>query len=740
MHNRFIDTKDLMASAKFFEAYSRFNEEENRFEDWNEAVDRVMNMHKQFYKDKLTPDLLNEIDFATTAYKNKKVLGAQRALQFGGDQILKKHTRAYNCSATYVDRTEVFGQIFWVLLCGAGVGLSVQKHHIEKLPRLLPRTKQPKAYIIEDSIEGWASALDVLMSSFFEGGGKYPEYAQRKVYFDYSKIRLKGSFISGGFKAPGPEGLRDALNLIENILNEVAFQKRKLKPIEAYDIVMHSSDAVLSGGVRRSATIVLFSLDDNEMMKAKTGNWFIENPQRGRSNNSVVLIRNQVTKEQFAEIFKSIKEFGEPGFAFFDSTEFATNPCFEIGLYPQYEGVSGFEFCNLTEINGGASNTEEEFYEQCKAASIIGTLQAGYTDFDFLGEITKKIVEREALLGVSITGFMNNPHILLDEKILRKGAKIVKETNRRIAKMIGINPAARTTCVKPSGNASVLLSTASGIHGDHSKRYIRNVQMNKLSDIVNLFKETNPYMVEESIWSKSGDDVVLSFPSISKEGSIYKKDLYGVKLLEKVKLVQQSWVEEGTNVELCVDPKLRHNVSNTISVDDWDSVEEYLFENKQYFAGVSMLPASGDKDYAQAPFTEVLDEDEIVNAYGAASLFASGLIVDALSVYGNLWTAVDSVLFNNIERSVHEEAKEHVLKNDWNRRFMKYAATYFDGDLKKASYCLKDVYNLHKWYKIQNNFKDISWEGALKAKEYVDINTMGASACVGVKDGEGCAI
>lgn len=740
MHNQFLDTKDYMANAKFYESYARYDHEKNRYETWDEAVDRVMGMHKTKYKDKLSDELLQEIDYASKLYKQKRILGAQRTLQFGGDQILKKNARLYNCTSTYIDREEVFGQIFWFLLCGAGVGFSVQKHHIAKLPKVLPRTKQPKLYVVEDSIEGWASALDVLMSSYFETGGKHPEFLGRKVYFDFSQIRKKGAFISGGFKAPGPEPLRDALNIIENIMNEVAHQKRKLKPIEAYDIIMHASDAVLAGGVRRSATIVLFSLDDFEMMNAKIGNWFETNPQRGRSNNSVVLIRDQVTREQFAQIFKSTKEFGEPGFAFFDSTEFATNPCFEIGMLPQIDGKSGFQGCNLTEINGGKCDTEEEFYEACRAASIIGTLQAGYTDFEFLGPVSEAIFRREALLGVSITGFMNNPTILLNEEILRKGARIVKETNKKIAKMIGINPAARTTCTKPSGNASVLLSTASGIHGENSPLYIRNVQMNKQSEIAELFMSSNPYMVEDSIWSKNKTDIIISFPVVSHPSSLFKQELLGVKLLEKVKLVQQSWVEEGTDEDLCVDKRLRHNVSNTISVDDWNAVEKYLFENRNYFAGVSLLSVSGDKDFAQAPFTEVLTTEQIVDQYGPAAMFASGLIVDALSAYGNLWTAVDSVLYDSVERSVHEEAKEHVLKNDWNRRFVKYALTYFKGDIKKASYCLKDVYNLHKWYKIQNNFTPFSWEGVLTEKEYTDINTMGAAACVGVKDGEGCAI
>jgi ribonucleoside-diphosphate reductase alpha chain len=335
--NHLVNTRKLLADTKFFDAYSRFDDKKNRYESWAEAVNRVMGMHALKYSKNLmiSPELSDLMHEAGEAYKEKLVLGAQRALQFGGEQILKNNMKLYNCTSTYIDRARAFGEIFWALLSGSGVGFSVQKHHVAKLPAIQERKKQPKTFVIEDDIEGWADSLLVLLSSFFVGGGTHPDYEGRRVYFDKHKIREKNAFISGGFKAPGPEPLIKALDKIEHMLQGLVLKGiYKLEPIHVYDIIMHVSDAVLSGGVRRSATICLFSPNDNEMMNAKTGNWFIDNPQRARSNNSVVLIRDLTTREQFTEIMKRTKEFGEPGFAFFDSTEFATNPCFEIGMYP----------------------------------------------------------------------------------------------------------------------------------------------------------------------------------------------------------------------------------------------------------------------------------------------------------------------------------------------------------------------------------------------------------------------
>jgi len=728
---QFVDTRDFLSQTKFYEGYSRFIENEGRYETWDEAVDRVIEMHDQNYMNS-NNELSEYLEEARTAYKEQRVLGAQRALQFGGEQLMKHQMRMYNCTSSYVNRPEFFGEVFYILLCGAGAGFSVQKNHIKKLPKIQNRTKQAKGYIVEDSIEGWASALDVLMSSFFVGGGKHPDYEGRRVFFDLSQIRPKGALISGGFKAPGPEGLRRSLDKIEHLLQGIVIDSKDpidLKPINAYDITMHAADAVLSGGVRRSATICLFSPDDEEMMNAKTGNWFMDNPQRGRSNNSAVIVRNETTPEQFGKIMESVKQFGEPGFVFVESKEHTTNPCVEIGMYPQINKKSGWQGCNLTEINGGKCNTEEDFYKACRAASILGTLQAGYTDFKFLTDTSKLIFDREALLGVSITGWMNNPKILFNEKILEKGAQIVKEVNREVSKIIGINAAARTTCVKPSGNASVLLQTASGIHAEHSDMYIRNVQMNKESEITQAIMKTNPYMVEESVWSAGGTDVVVSFPILPNKGSMYKDDLLGIKHLELVKKAQKHWVEAGTNEDLCADKGIRHNVSNTIIVDDWDEVEKYVFENRHSFAGISFLAMSGDKDYNQAPNTAVITADKMVKKYGNAAVFASGMVVDALKCFNNLWDACATA--KGFGDDISLESSENALKNDWIRRFNKFADNYLGSDAVLAEHCLKDAYLLHKWNKIQSTLKTIDWKKDITEKKYTDVDTLAAAACAG---------
>lgn len=635
-----------------------------------------------------------------------------------------------NCVFSYADRPAFFGEAFWLLLSGCGVGFSVQRHHVAKLPQVANRTKNPKIHVVDDSIEGWATAVDVLLSSFFENGGKHPEYRGHRVYFDLSKIRPKGAKISGGFKAPGPDGLRLALDRIEHLLQGIVIRKKAvpLSPIQVYDIVMHVSDATLSGGLRRSAAIAIFSIDDEEMATAKTGNWFEENPQRARSNNSALILRNSITRDEFAKLFTKVREFGEPGFIFAESTEHGYNPCVEIGLYPVDEetGKTGWEACNLSDINGSLCDTKEAFFAACRAASILGTLQAGYTNFKFLDPVSKKICDREALIGVSINGWMSNPKVLFDEANMREGAQIVRLVNEEVAKLIGINPAARATTTKPSGNSGVILKTPSGIHPDHAPMYFRNVQMNMMSEVATLICEKNPHMVEPSVWSANFTDYVISFPIVAKEGSLYKDDMLGVKHLEYVKKAQQNWVEYGTNVDRCVEKSLRHNISNTIVVDDWAQVETYLYDNRFYFAGVSLIPLTGDKIYNQSPYTKVLTHEQIVAEYGVGAMFASGLIVDALNVFDNLWDACRYDTFGSGDTDA--------MKADWARRLNKFAVNYFEGDKLKTEYCLKDVYLLHKWEKIQKTLEDIDWIKELKEKKYIDINTTGAAACSGVSE------
>jgi len=1408
--------RDLMAEAKFYESYARYNELADRYETWEEAVDRVMSMHRDYYADFMCPELEELIDFAEKAYKEKKVLGAQRALQFGGEQLLKHHARAYNCTASYADRPEFFGEGFYLMLCGAGIGFSVQHRHIDRLPDIKERTGPADTFEVPDSIEGWAQAVDVLLSSFFVDG-VHSEYEGKKVYFDLSNIRPRGAYISGGFKAPGPEPLRRALDNIEHLIKKrIMGGFTRLRPIDVYDIVMYYADAVISGGVRRAATICLFSPDDEEMMRAKLGNWFVDNPQRGRSNNSVVLKRDKVTYREFKSIMDLVKDYGEPGFVFTEDEDIVFNPCVtadtsvmtdkgprlvqdligvpftavingtkykttekgfwctgtkkvyklgtdhgysikatgnhqiltkergwvelgklkigeeiclnehnnlswldnqddeekgwllgslvgdgtfaneknallcywgeemhlmenaksflekhfktyqefnptstyidrmrisssklaeyakqfgvipnnkipnhsleeqsssfyigylrgffdadgsiqggqkkgvsirlsqvnlealeqvqrmllrlgivskiyknrkpegkyllpnghggldyyncktvheliiskiniikfyniigfstnhkqerlkniiaaykrapnkekfvtkvtsiellgeelvydvtvpgadcfdangliahnccEISLYPQTKtGESGWSLCvsgdtklitktgievikecvnlnkqieiwngeswsavtpiqtgenrnlyrvtlsdgsfldctenhkwliknrfqksfrevstldlkdiiatekyvvstprffmdgaegltelnaynygfvlgdgsikkdrsqnnihakihensgkdlidfkntvalsesvnnlgtkyttlkflgldqnltlklkankglpkevfewnresilefiagwadadgsqaskgiriygeennirdcqlllskvgicssvnkmasagtyvdsinvyrkqdvwyvqitktidipckrlicnnaeeakfkgknqvvksveklsglhntycfeekelhqavfnnvltkqcNLTEINGAKATSAEAFYNQCQAAAILGTLQAGYTNFKFLNEESYRIITDENLLGVSITGWMNSPDILFDKEILKNGAEVVKATNRIVAEILQMNPAARTTTVKPSGNASVLLGTTSGIHGEHAPRYLRNVQFNKETEIAKLFKEVNPCMVENSVWSQNGTDICVSFPVVSNPKSVFKKDLLGIKQLKYVKLAQQYWIEYGTNVALCTKPYLRHNVSNTITVDDWDEVTDYVFDNREYFCGVSFLAASGDKEYPQAPFTEVLTLEQITNKYGPEALFTSGLIEAGLVAFSdNFWLACSTAVGKGLDLT--EETHANILRRDFVRRFNKFAKKFKSKE--DCINCLKDVYNFHKWWKIQKNAIDINFLETLKAKEFVDIDTLGAQACSG---------
>lgn len=726
-----VDLRSIMSQTKFYEGYSRWDDVKGRYESWDESVTRVMEMHREFYKEEMSSELSQLIDEAESLYKLKYALGAQRALQFGGDQLIKHQMKMYNCTSTYADRPAFFNELLYILLCGAGAGFSVQKHHADKMPSIAERKKQAKGWVVEDSIEGWADALGALMSSYFVGGGVFPEMEGRKVYFDITHVRPKGAMINGGFKAPGPEPLRRALDKIEHLIQtRILKGEYRLRPIDIYDIAMHAADAVLAGGVRRSATICLFSADDEEMINAKTGNWFMDNPQRGRSNNSAVIVRDEITRSEFDNIMASIKEFGEPGFYFVDDKDMTTNPCVEIGMYPQIDGVTGWQGCNLTEINGSKCTTKEEFFKACRAGAIMGTLQAGYTDFNYLQDTSKKIFDRESLLGVSVTGWMNNPDVLLDADIQKEGAEIVKRVNKEVASLVGINQAARTTCVKPSGNASVLLETASGIHAEHSPRYIRHIQLNKETEVGQLLAKTNPYMVEESVWSSNNSDYCIGFPIISPEGSLYREDLYGKALLEKVKLVQQNWVEAGTNEELCAHPKVRHNVSNTVTVlpEMWKEVEDYVFANRHSFAGISFLAGMGDKDFAQAPMTEVLTENQIVSKYGKASLFAAGLIVDTRKAgFRDLWEA--TMIAQTPPEYMEGEVSD--MRAEWIRRFKKFADNYFIKDQKEAEYCLKDVYLLHKWTKIQQNLSPIDFVSQLEVKKFTDVDTIGSAACVG---------
>lgn len=731
--------KDYVFTSK----YSRYIPEKMRRETFPEAVERVIDMHRRHFASKGI-DVEDLLQVCEQAMKQKMVLGSQRAMQFGGEPILRKHARIYNCTTSYCDRPRFFQEALWLLLCGCGVGFSVQTHHITKLPGIAKPGAANATYVIPDTIEGWADALGVLLSSYFSTRQPFPEYAGTTVQFDYTQIRPKGRPISSGMgRAPGPEPLRRSLEKIRELLDKrLAEGHTRLRAIDAYDILMHASDAVLSGGVRRSATICLFSPEDDEMATAKTGNWFTENPQRARSNNSAMLLRDKTPREQFAKLMKSVKEFGEPGFVWTDHLDMTFNPCAEIGLYPQIDGVSGFAFCNLCEINMGIVDNKEKFEAACRAAAILGTLQADYTDFGYLGEVSTRIAKREALLGISMTGMMENPDVAFDADLQREMAALILEVNAQVAKRIGINPAARTTCVKPAGTTSSILGTSSGIHPHHAKRYFRRAQANEDELLVDFFRAQNPKAVEKSVWNPNGTDVVLTFCIQASPNALTKRDVDAVELLRKVKLTKENWIDAGKRPELCAQPWLSHNVSNTISVKDseWASVEDFIFENRHAFAGVSLLPEGGDLDYPQAPFCEVLSGDEIVAIYGVGALFASGLIVDGLQAFDdNLWAACDCVLGRgeNLEKPTAKiypkrvyEAIEGVreAKLDWLRRARKFAQNYFGGDTLKMTRCLKRVDACKLWEDLNRTDTPVDYTQLIERQDNTTVTQTVACA------------
>lgn len=1164
--------------------YSKYLPEKKRRENWIEITERVFGMHQTKFKELLenNEDLREEFEFAKKMFKEKRVFGSQRALQYAPGPILSHASRIFNCCATYIDRPKVFGEIFYMLLSGCGVGFSIQNKHIDRLPKISKYTSSQRyktyTYVIEDSIEGWAGAVDALFNSYFNEDNKldFP-------VFDYGLIRPNGAYITGGFKAPGPESLYKTIEIIKDKLDKIIEKdgSRKLSSLECHDIVCHIADAVISGGIRRcwakgsmvytknglkpietvnvgdevitsdgtykkvtntfdqgkqdtlkvitedgefyatpnhrmavyknlyeyewkeikdltnddllvslrreiegtktelpsftynkpfrsttskdiiipeltediawwlgelcgdgyiklinsndytgglvscafhisqmeqakkfanlyklfglenisiyinetencirvnkksnqlalylsswlkqpktiiripscilkanksiklafiggvmdadgsvstgkhqhicstiyyefakdlqnlmyscglstrlkehirskkdrllhptwkkiyklyiitndskkfihdipnlykkpnvtgyekkcesfpikwakssqssyikstygnnsiknithsqlvkhdenynekiapvkviriepyknietydievedkheffcegylshnSALISLFDKTDNEMINSKLEPyWWDNNPQRMRANNSVILKRNETNKKEFELIFDKIKSFGEPGFVFVDDIDVLTNPCSEISLVPMtYDNdgnhiESGFACCNLSEIIGSKCKTEEDFYNACRAASFLGTLQAAYTDFKYLSPASKEIADRDALIGVSITGMMDAPDLLFDPKVQKKGASIVKETNEKISKLIGINVAKRTTCVKPSGTSSIIGLTSSGIHPHHSRRYIRRVQALNNEFCFNYFKNVNPHAVEVStVASRDNNTSAILFPCEVKQGSITKNQISAIEFLEKIKITQNNWIKFGVNKNI-ENNNIQHNISNTILVkpDEWEGVKDFIYDNKASFGGISLLASSGDLDYIQAPFTTIFTPSQIVTKYGDGSVMASGVICSALEAFNDdLWSACSDVLYdkdytedynnflknhtNNImiEDDISEDEaikKATRLANNmfepkikWIAQAKQFAFRYFENNIKEMCYCLKTVHCWKMWCDLNRNWTQVNWDNAIEDSEVqVNINELAAQSCQGGK-------
>lgn len=577
-------SQKILSDITVFMKYAKFQPELNRRETWEELVTRNKEMHQRKY-----PQIKDEIEEVYKMVYDKKVLPSMRSLQFGGKPIEISPNRVYNCAYMPIDHVDAFSETMFLLLGGTGVGYSVQKHHVEKLPDIKkPNPERTRRYLIGDSIEGWADAIKVLMES-------YLGYKSSTPVFDFSDIRQKGAnLVTSGGKAPGPQPLKDCIHNITKVL-DTKKDGDKLTPIETHDIVCHIADAVLAGGIRRAALISLFSADDDEMIACKSGNWWEQNPQRGRANNSAVLLRHKITKEFFMDLWKRIElsGAGEPGIYLSNDKDWGTNPCCEIALRP-------YQFCNLCEVNASDIESQEDFEKRVRAASFIGTLQAGYTDFHYLRDVWKRTTEKDALIGVGMTGIGSGVVLGYD---MKKAAKMVKEENERVAGLIGINKAARTTTVKPSGTSSLVLGTSSGIHAWHNDYYLRRIRVGKNESIYSYLSIYHPELVEDEFF-RPHDTAVITIPQKAPEGSILRHESV-FQMLERVKKVSQEWVRSGHRTG-----QNTHNVSATVSIkdDEWDLVGDWMWNNRDYYNGLSVLPYS-NHTYTQAPFEDCNQED-----------------------------------------------------------------------------------------------------------------------------------
>ena len=608
---------EILSDITVHMKYAKYLSKKKRRETWRELVSRNKRMHLKNH-----PGIKDEIHSAYKFVLDKKILPSMRSMQFGGKPIEINPSRIYNCAFAPIDDWRAFNEIMFLLLGGTGVGYSVQRHHVEKLPEIRkPNPNRSRRFLVGDSIEGWADAVKALVRTYFYGGST--------IRFDFSDVRPKGAtLVTSGGKAPGPQPLKECLLKVRGVLDEKE-EGNKLEPIEVHDIICYIADAVLAGGIRRAALISLFSADDDEMLAAKTGNWWEKNPQRGRANNSVVLLRHRITKEFFEGLWQRVKASGagEPGFYFSNDKDWGTNPCCEIALRP-------YQFCNLTEVNVSDVETQEELERRTKAAAFIGTLQATYTDFHYLRDIWRRTTEKDSLIGVSMTGIASGKVLNLD---MTKAAAVVKEENARVAKILGIRSAARCTTVKPAGTTSLTLGTSSGIHAWHNDYYIRRIRVGKNEAIYWHLYLNHPELVEDEYF-RPHDTAVIAIPQKAPEGAITRRES-ALQLLKRVAKVSTEWVKPGHKKG-----QNTHNVSATISIKDaeWQDVGEWMWENHDKYNGLSVLPHNGGT-YIQAPFEDCSREryEALVQALKEVDLTQIVEDKDNTDLQGELACAAD---------------------------------------------------------------------------------------------------
>lgn len=650
---------DLLGAVAFAAQYARPLVGGGGRETWYQAACRVEAMHLKRY-----PQVVGETMSAFNLVRDQRVFPSQRSTQFGGRPIERNNMRIYNCTYSPCDRPRFFSEAFWLLLSGCGTGFSVRADDINRLPRLLTLSeyvrKERRVHMVTDSIEGWAHAVQLLIDSYLHRG-YYEEYYDYK--FDFSLVRQKGAPISSGGHAPGPAPLETALDKIDELfVNLIKSGSMRLRSIDAFDIMMLLSEAVLSGGVRRSASIAIFDEDDALMMQAKTGDWWKDHPQRAYANISAGLSIVGADRSTVDQVVNMARQWGEPGVLWQADPMHGTNPCAEIGLFPyvvtdskgdhvteitlemlanreKYEArgwdfMSGWAVCNLTEINGARVKSREDFLEACRAAAHIGTLQAGYTHQGYLLLNTRVIMKQESLLGVSITGMCSAPDLLFNPELLEEGARVCIEQNKATAKAIGIKPASRVTTVKPSGNTSTVAGTSAGVHPFHARRYIRRMRIARVNPVWDELWAQVP----EACLELDKHTGVVAFACGAPEGALTREEDTALDHLERVRLVYQHWVKPGSapsRVE-----GLTHNVSNTCTVKDeeWGAVADFLWNAREELRGVALLGWFGDSAYDNAPYQTVEEGSEAEETWNRLmSLDWSG--VNLLGIEGDYYDA-----------------------------------------------------------------------------------------------------
>jgi ribonucleoside-triphosphate reductase len=575
-------SNEILSDITVFMKYAKYLPELKRRETWEELVTRNKEMHHKKY-----PELHDEIENAYKYVYDKKVLPSMRSMQFAGKPIDVSPNRIYNCAYLPIDDIRAFSETMFLLLGGTGVGYSVQKHHVEKLPEIRkPNFKKSKRFLIGDSVEGWADAIKALVKSYYSNSPR--------IEFDFSDIRAKGvRLITSGGKAPGPQPLRECLIKMQGIFDKKE-DGEKLKPIEVHDLICHIADTVLAGGIRRAALISLFSADDNEMISCKSGSWWELNPQRGRANNSAALVRHKLTKDFFMSLWKRVElsGAGEPGIYLTNDKDWGTNPCCEIALRP-------FQFCNLCEVNASDIESQDDLNNRVVAAAFIGTLQAGYTNFHYLRDVWRRTTEKDALIGVSMTGIGSGVVLKYNVSL---AALLVKDENERVSKLIGINLSARTTTVKPAGTTSLTLGTSSGIHAWHNDYYIRRIRVNKNEAIYSYLLNNHTQLIEDDYF-RPHDTAIICIPQMAPEGAILRHES-PFDLLERIKEVHLDWVKLGHR-----NGSNTHNVSATVSLkeNEWEAAGEWMWKNRKHYNGLSVLPYDGGS-YIQAPFEDCTKE------------------------------------------------------------------------------------------------------------------------------------